>query len=96
MALVELDGFGEFVELEKIASEFFEKVSGFGRRGVEELAAEVHSVNAAVRQPGVHLVLDVDCVVREEQRMYVEAERGGAAGLAGPTGTAGAPGLGRP
>jgi pimeloyl-ACP methyl ester carboxylesterase len=31
----------------------------------------------------VHLVLDVDCVVREEQRMYVEAERGGAAGGAG-------------
>src|SRR5665647_1792118 len=74
-ALVELKGLGRLLVLEQVAREL-EKVLFHLRRGrVEELPAQVHSVDALVGQPRMHLGFDTNGVVREEQRVNVEVER---------------------
>jgi hypothetical protein len=72
---MELDCLGEFVELEQFSGECGEQVPGLGRGGVEELTSEVDSVDASVSEPSVHLALDVDSVICEEQCVDVEVER---------------------
>nr|WP_238993669.1 hypothetical protein [Nocardioides caldifontis] len=75
LALVVLDGLGQFVELKQFAGELGEKVPSFGGCGVEELATRVDAVDASVGEALMHLGFDGDGVLGEEKRVDVEVER---------------------
>jgi hypothetical protein len=48
---------------------------GLGGGGVEELPPQIDLVDALGGEPGVHLALDADGVLGEEERMDIELER---------------------
>jgi hypothetical protein len=66
---VKLHRFRELLKLQQFTGQFGQQVAGFGRSGGEELPAQVDPVHPLVREPPVHLGLDPDRIVGEEERV---------------------------
>src|SRR5690625_2079541 len=62
-------------ELQHLTGQVTKLLQGLHRRRVEELPAEVHLIHPSLCEPTVHLGLDADGVVGEEERVDVEPER---------------------
>ena len=71
-ALPELEGLGLVDVFEKFAGEVEEVLFRFCRGGIEELASLVDPVHSAIGKAFVHLRLEVDGVVGEEQSVRVD------------------------
>jgi hypothetical protein len=76
-ALSVLERFGDLLELQQFTCEVQQVGLRVLRGAVEELSARIHAVHTTCVKPCVHLRLDPNSIVREEESVDVKAEWNG-------------------